>query len=122
MADDDKRQLTLADPVDTDTLAQLAELEDTRLQVGGQMIDCEQEKIKLLAAAHRLDQRRSAVYEKILIDRGVSHTESVEIDAATGKLRLLRPGAEGVPEGGQSDAGDTGASDEDPPPDDAETP
>ena len=116
---DDQKQLTVDDPVDTDTLGQLAELEDTRLQVGGQLIDCEQEKIKLLTAAHRLDQRRAAVYEKILIDRGIAHTEGVEIDGATGKLRLLRSAAGGPPEPSQPEVEPQGAEDEDPPPDGA---
>ena len=84
------KKLGLTDPVDKETLGRLEELENTRLQIGGQMLDLEQDKVKLLAATHRLDQQRTAIYEKILIDRGVSHTEAVEIDATTGSLRLLR--------------------------------
>lgn len=91
MSDEKSPQLSLADPVDKATLIKLGELENGRLQVGAQLLDLEQEKIKLMTAAHRLDEQRTRVYEKILIDRGIGGHEPVEIDAETGKVTLLRP-------------------------------
>lgn len=94
MVDDESRQLTLADPVDPETLAKLSEVENAKLQVGAQLLELEQDRVRLLAAAHRLEEQRMRVYEKILIDRGVTGHEPVEIDAETGAINLMRPGAQ----------------------------
>jgi len=94
MSDDEKRKLTINDPVGVETLGQLHELESRRSQIGSQLLDLEQDRVKLLAAAHRLDEQRNRVYEKLLLDRGITGTEPVEIDAETGKITLLRPAGE----------------------------
>lgn len=83
------RQLTLEDPVDTDTLRQIEEVHNSRMMVAEQFLECEQDKMRLLSVAHRLDQQRNAIYEKLMLDRGIANDEKVEIDAATGKIALL---------------------------------
>ena len=84
-----ERQLTLEDPVDAETLRQIEEVHNSRMVVAEQFLECEQEKMRLLAVAHRLDQQRNAIYEKLMLDRGITSSEQVEIDASTGKIALV---------------------------------
>ena len=103
-----ERQLTLEDPVDADTLKQIEEVHNSRMMVAEQFLECEQEKMRLLAVAHRLDQQRNAIYEKLMLDRGIANHEQVEIDASTGKIALLSTSLNRQ----------TSAPADDPPPDD----
>lgn len=88
---EETQKLTVNDPVDTETRKRLEELGGARYEVADKLLEMEQEKIKLLVAANRLDEERSRTFEKILMDRGLAPTTPIEIEAQTGNLRVLHP-------------------------------
>jgi hypothetical protein len=90
MNPEDKKQLSLEDPVDPETLDQLRNLQDARAGLADNLLSLEQERIQLLAAARKVDDQRGRLFEKCLIDRGVSSTAIAEIDAKTGKIVVLK--------------------------------
>lgn len=86
---EEKRPLTPEDPVDTETLEQLRRLQDTRQRLAESLLTLEQEKIQLLAAAKKVDDQRNRLFETLLVDRGLSPGTEIEIDAKTGRIKLL---------------------------------
>ena len=88
---EETQKLTVNDPVDTETRKRLEELGGARYEVADKLLEMEQEKVKLLVAANRLDEERNRTFEKILLDRGLAPTTPIEIEAQTGNLRVLRP-------------------------------
>jgi hypothetical protein len=88
---DETNKLTPNDPVDAQTRKKLEELGAARYDVADKLLELEQEKVKILVAANRLDEERSRTFEKILMDRGLAPNTPVEIEAQTGNLRVLRP-------------------------------
>lgn len=86
------KRLTREDPVEPELLTKLGELEQARNQIGGELLDVEQAKVRLLAAAHQLDQQRHRLFEKVLMDRGLSPKAVAEIDAKTGRIIVHREG------------------------------
>lgn len=87
----DEKKLTPSDPVDAATRKRMEELAAARYEFGERLLEIEQEKVKLLVAANRVDEERSRLFEKVLMDRGLSPTTPIEIEAQTGNIRVLRP-------------------------------
>lgn len=85
------KRLTIEDPIDPETLNKFAELEARRMHLGVQMIELETEKVKIMVVARRLEDEKQRLFEKVLVDRGLSPTTGVEIDSNTGKINLIRP-------------------------------
>lgn len=88
---EEAKKLTPNDPVDAETRKKLEELGAARYDVADKMLELEQEKVKILVAANRIDEERNRIFEKILMDRGLAPTTPVEIEAQTGVIRVLRP-------------------------------
>ena len=88
---DEAKKLTPNDPVDASTRKKLEELGAARYDVADKLLEIEQEKVKILVAANRIDEERNRIFEKILMDRGLPPTTPIEIEAQTGNIRLLRP-------------------------------
>jgi len=82
-------RLTVNDPVGMDQLNRLRLLQESRMDIADRFLTLEQEKVKLLAAARRVDEEKQRVFEGILIERGLAPDATVEIDAGTGRLRLI---------------------------------
>jgi len=100
-ANGEQPRLTLEDPVTKEQMTQLAQLRDAKGMVAAQMLDLEQRKIQLLAAAKRIDEQNQRLFDGILVDRGLPPNTPVELDGPTGKLSLMQdPGhpAEGSSE------------------------
>lgn len=91
MTDTTPQKLTANDPVDSDLLKQFNQLESARHEAGLRMLDLEQEKVRLLAAAHQIDQQHRRLFEKVLVDRGLPPTTPVDIDSTTGKVTVRTP-------------------------------
>lgn len=95
MADTEKAperpQLTVRDPIDPDTLSILDRLEGARYDIGLKLLRSEQERVKLLAAAHRVDEQQQRTFERILMERGLAPNVEMEIDTKTGRITLLQP-------------------------------
>lgn len=84
------KKLTPNDPVDAESRKKLEQLSAARFDIADKILELEQDKVKLLVAANRVDEERSRLFEKILMDRGLPPTTPIEIEAQTGILRVLR--------------------------------
>jgi len=85
----EKRPLTPDDPVETETLEQLRGLQEARQRFADSLLSMEQEKIQILAAVKKVDDQRNRLFQVCLVDRGMSPDTVVEIDARTGKIKVL---------------------------------
>jgi len=85
-----KKNLTTEDPVEPSTLEELRSLQEARAGIADNLLSLEQERIQLLAAARKVDDQRTRLFEKCLIDRGLSSNTIAEIDAKTGKLLVIQ--------------------------------
>jgi len=83
------QRLTMEDPIDKETLAVFNRLEGAKYEIGLQLLELEQERVRLLASAHQVDTQRQRTFEKVLLERGLRPDAFVEVDAATGRLRVL---------------------------------
>jgi len=82
-------KLTLNDPIASETLERFTKLGEAQHNLALQLLRLEQNKIRLLAAAHQLDEQEQRLFEKVLVERGLPPTAQVEIDTKTGILRVL---------------------------------
>lgn len=89
MSEETKR-LTVQDPVDPDTLKKFSALDTARYEIGDQLLDLEQEKIKLLAAAHQVETQKKRIFERVLVERGLDTSARVSIDFNTGEISVLQ--------------------------------
>lgn len=85
----EKKPLTAADPVDTKTLEELRTLQEARQRFADNLLTLEQEKIKLLAGAKKVDDQITRVFQGCLVERGLPPETEMEIDARTGKIKLF---------------------------------
>jgi hypothetical protein len=83
----EKRPLTIEDPVDAETLEQFRELQEHRQRFADSLLSLEQEKIQLLAGVKKIDDHRNRLFEGCLVERGLPPNTKVEIDARTGKIK-----------------------------------
>ena len=88
----EKKRLTPEDPVDEETRARFSSLQDARLRTGDRLLDLELEKVKLIRSASAIDNERQKLFEKILIERGLSPNQPVTIDSATGQIKVISQG------------------------------
>jgi len=100
MTDTTSKKLTADDPIDLETLGQFNKLEAARYEIGSQLLTLEQEKVRLLSAAHRVDEQRQRTFERVLVERGLAPTTQVEVDSTTGQLKLLAHKPEDAKPGG----------------------
>lgn len=84
-------KLTIQDPVDPETLQQFTALDSARYDIGDQLLDLEQERIKLLAAAHQVDAQKKRLFERVLVERGLDTSAPVTIEFKTGMISLVKP-------------------------------
>ena len=89
-------RMTTEDPVSMEQLNRLRLLQESRLDLADRFLTLEQEKVRLLAASRRIDEEKQRVFEGILVERGLAPDATVEIDAGTGKLKLLAESSEPV--------------------------
>ena len=79
---------TLDDPISPEVMGELDSLIASRVVACEQVVELEQRKVRLLVAIQKLDQQKSKVFERELMDRGQSPTASVYIDEKTHRLVL----------------------------------
>ena len=85
----EQKRLTIDDPVDAESRAKFVAIQDSRLRIGDRLMDIELERVKLIRSASALDNERQRLFERILIERGLSPNQRVSIDAETGQIRVL---------------------------------
>lgn len=83
------KRLTLEDPVDPDVLVHLDTLHEHWMDLSERHTLLEQEQIQILAALKRIDDEKHKIFEQILIERGISPDQRVQIDPKTRVLRTL---------------------------------
>lgn len=86
-------KLTISDPMSKETLARFQELAEAKSVLCEQYFDLDAEKIRLTVAIKQIEHEKGRLFEKELVDRGVSPTAAVEVDGKTGLISLLTPGA-----------------------------
>lgn len=86
----EEKKLTMEDPVSLEVLTKLQDMASHRGRLCEQYVDLENEKVRLQVAIRQLDQERARVFERLLVERGLDPTATVEIDAATGKVTVIR--------------------------------
>lgn len=89
MADPTSKKLTPSDPVSRETLRQFDELDSARYELGAQLLNLEQEKVRVLSAAHQVETQRQRLFEKLLVERGLEPNTRIEIESKTGAIKLL---------------------------------
>jgi hypothetical protein len=77
-------------PVDAETLAKFETLTNSRLALGDELLDLEIRKVRLLAAAQRIDNEKSRLWEIVCMERGLPLTGAWEIDPQTGVIDDVR--------------------------------
>ena len=82
---------TINTPVSQEDLARMAQFQMARVRIADQMLELEEEKLRLLRAAASVRAEQAKLFEGILVDRGLSPNFPVEIDAKTG---LIKPAEE----------------------------
>lgn len=89
MSAESNQKKTVSDPVEQKTLSELRELDDSLTDLSRKLLEFEQEKIRLLSAAHQLEAQKQRIFEMILVERGLSPMAKVNINATTGVLELF---------------------------------
>jgi hypothetical protein len=88
------KRLSVNDPIDQETLGKFGELETARMRLGMQLLDVEDERVKILVSSRRVDEEKQKLFEKVLMERGLPPTTPVEIEASTGLIKVVpMPGA-----------------------------
>lgn len=88
MSEENPRRLTANDPVDLETLEKFNQLEGARQDIASRFLEIEQERVRLLSAAHQVDQQHRRLFEKVLVDRGLAPNTPLDIEATTGKITI----------------------------------
>lgn len=88
----EKKHLTVDDPIDSETRGRFASLQDARLRMGDRLLDLELEKVKVIRSASAIDNERQKLFERVLIERGLSPNQPVTIDSATGQIKVITQG------------------------------
>jgi hypothetical protein len=92
MADDkEPKKLTPEDPIAPEVLKEFNQVEEARYGIAMRLLELEQSRVKLLAAAHQVDQQQQRLFEKVLLERGLAADAQVSIDSKTGRLEVLQP-------------------------------
>jgi hypothetical protein len=91
MPEDSRPQkLTVDDPVSKEIISELKDLSTARANIAMSLLDLEQERVRLLGAAHQVDTQNSRIFERINMERGLAPDTSIEIDPESGKIMLKR--------------------------------
>ena len=84
-----KKALTPNDPVSPDALKKFEELDAARYELGARLLELEQERVRVLSAAHQVDQQKQRLFEMVLVERGLQPTTQVSINDKTGEIKVI---------------------------------
>jgi hypothetical protein len=76
----------LIEPVAVEDLARLRELAGARDNVAHKLLSLELEKISILAAGRRVDEEHDVLLRRIMTDRSIPLTSTVDINPRTGEI------------------------------------
>lgn len=98
MSDEPKSKLSILDPVATEVLEQFNRLQEARITLAERILNLEQDKLRMLSAAHEVDQQKNRLFESVLMERGIAPTTPVSLDSSTGLLKVEEPAPENTEE------------------------
>lgn len=75
-------------PVPKEELDELQSLQESRLDLADRLLKLEMERIRILAAAKRVNDQHQLKFEALLAERGLDPSTPVEINASTGKITI----------------------------------
>lgn len=81
-------KLSIKDPVEPEIIEKFRLLENARSECANNMLNLEQERVRILRVANSIDSERKKLFEAILIDRGISPAHPASIDGKTGLVKL----------------------------------
>jgi hypothetical protein len=84
MSDENKK--TINDPVDPETVKQLADLTAARYDAADALLELEQRRVTILVSAKQIDDEKARVFNRILLERGLPPGTPIEIDGQTGQI------------------------------------
>lgn len=82
-------KLTINDPVDPETLKKFSDLREARMQIADNLINLENEKVRMMVAVRQIDNEKNRLFEKIIVERGLPIGFPVNIDGNTGAIKPL---------------------------------
>lgn len=85
MSDENKKK-TINDPVEPETVKQLADLTAARYDAADALLELEQRRVTILVSAKQIDDEKARVFNRILLERGLPPGTPVEIDGQTGQI------------------------------------
>lgn len=78
--------MPILEPVSAEDLARLRELTLARENIAHKGLSLDLEKITVLAAGKRIDEEHDALLSRIMADRGIHPTSTVNINPQTGEV------------------------------------
>lgn len=81
----------LIEPVGAEDLARLRELSAARDNLAHKLLSLELEKIPILAAGRRVDEEHDGVLRRIMSERGIPISSTVNINPQTGEVVVVPP-------------------------------
>ena len=97
MSEETKR-LTMDDPVGTETMTKLQELQDAEIDTAMMLKSLKQQEVQLLATDRRILAERHKIFEVVLMDRGLAPNTPATINADTGKVELVQTPRPEIPQ------------------------
>lgn len=98
MSDQPTPKLSIQDPVAPEVLEQFNRLQEARMTLAERILNLEQEKLRMLSAAHEVDQQKNRLFESVLMERGVAPNTPVSLDSSTGLLKVEGTPSENIEE------------------------
>lgn len=83
-----EKKLTVNDPVPPELLRRIGELTGARYDLADRLLDLEQQKVSILVSAKQIDDEKTRVFNKILMDRGLPPNTPIEIDGESGLIKV----------------------------------
>ena len=90
-------KLTPNDPVVPEILAQFSTLADAKRELALTLLSLENEKVRIIASARKIEEQLTRLFEACLVERGLPPDAVVEIDPKTGKITVVGGLAEPPP-------------------------
>jgi len=83
------KRLTVNDPVSREELDRIGQIDLARAGIADKNLMLDQEKIRLLAAARRLDEQYQSLFKEIVVARGLPEDTKVEVNMNTGAIKVV---------------------------------
>lgn len=83
-----KKQLTVSDPVDPQTLQALGQITEAMTDAAHRGMELDIERVRTVRQYNQLDVEKNRLFERVLLERGIAPTTPVTIDPKTGVITI----------------------------------